>query len=126
MSTRKVVLCTARNHDSQACSDARQSRNALSSTDAESHGIVRRLPGVASSWRPDLEKAVPVDQRTVDPGGTPQELVPAGVGGHDHEYDIETEVHTHVGATDIVAETDITTTGRGATMGVGVSHFDHD
>ena len=49
--TRKAVLCSVGNHDSQACSNARQSRNALSSREAESHGIVRRLPGVASSWR---------------------------------------------------------------------------
>ena len=49
--TRKAVLCTAGKHDSQACSDARQSRNALSSREAESHGIVRRLTEAASSWR---------------------------------------------------------------------------
>ena len=43
----------------------------------------------------DLEKAVPVDQRTVDPGTTPQERIPAGVGGHDHEMAaIVGKVHT--------------------------------
>ena len=49
--TRKTVLCTAGKHDSQACFDARQSRIALTSREAELHGIVRRLPGIASSWR---------------------------------------------------------------------------
>ena len=47
--TRKDVLCITGKHDSQACSDAKQSRNALSSREAEPHGIVRRLPGMASS-----------------------------------------------------------------------------
>ena len=147
--TRKAVLCTAGKHDSQAM----QRREAIAERTglqrSESHGIVKRLPGVASSWRvrvappwfrqwwervapPELmggssravmtskqtsqileqigtgaevrttsdssaaretcmrnqicEKAVPVDQRTVDPGTTPQERIPAGVGGYDHEY----------------------------------------
>ena len=47
----KSVLCTAEKHDSQACFDARQSRIALTYREAEFHGIVRRLPGMASSWR---------------------------------------------------------------------------
>ena len=49
--TRKAVLCTAVKHDRQADIDVRQSRNALSSREAESHGVVRRLPEMASSWR---------------------------------------------------------------------------
>ena len=49
--TRKSVSCTVDRHGGHnlGCSDARQSRNARSSREAESHGIVRRLPGVASS-----------------------------------------------------------------------------
>ena len=49
--TRKTVLCTMGKYDSQACFGARQSRIALTCREAESHDIVRRSPGMASSWR---------------------------------------------------------------------------
>ena len=38
--------------------------------------------------------------------------------------DIETKVH--VGESDVVAETDTTTPGKGAVKGVGMSHPDHN
>ena len=49
--TKETALCTAGKHDSQACCDARPSRITLTHRESESHGIVRRLPEVASSWR---------------------------------------------------------------------------
>ena len=70
--TGKTVLCTAGKHDSQAGSDVRQSRNALSSREAESHGIVRRLPGAASSWR---EQVAPPWIRQWWGRAAPQELM---------------------------------------------------
>ena len=47
--TRKTVLCTAGKHDSQACFIAKQSWIALTSREAELHGIGRRLPGMGST-----------------------------------------------------------------------------
>ena len=65
--TGKTVLCTAGKHESQAGSDVRQSRNALSSREAESHGIVRGLLEMASPWR---VRVAPPWIRQVGAGGT--------------------------------------------------------
>ena len=140
----------------RACCDARPSRIRLRHKKSESHGTVRRLPEMASSWRvlvappkseqwrervapPELigessrtvltskqtsqileqigtgaearatsgnsaicetcegkqiESVAKLDDRRIDPGGTPQEQNPAEVRGQDLEQDTETEART--------------------------------
>ena len=49
--TKETVLSTVGEHGRRACCDARPSRIRLTNGKSESHGIVRRLPEMASSWR---------------------------------------------------------------------------
>ena len=49
--TRKSVPCTVQGYDSHILDCSAESWIALAYREAESHGIVRRLPEAASSWR---------------------------------------------------------------------------
>ena len=74
----------------------------------------------------EQDLAVLVDQRTVDPGTTPQERIQ--VVSEDtttNMADIETKVHTSESLTLLQAHI-LPRRGRGATKGVGMSHLDHD
>ena len=154
--TKEIVLSTVGEHSERACCDARPLRIRLTHRKSESHGTVRRLPEMASSWRvrvapprseqwrervapPELmgrssktvltskqtsqileqigtgaearatsgnsaicktcegkqiESVAKLDDRRIDPGGTPQERNPVEVRGQDLEQDTETEAYT--------------------------------
>ena len=49
--TKETVLSTVVKHGRRACCDARPSQITLTHRKSESHGTVRRLPEMASSWR---------------------------------------------------------------------------
>ena len=49
--TKETVLSTVEEHGRRACCDARPPRITLTNRKSESHGTVRRLPEMASSWR---------------------------------------------------------------------------
>ena len=49
--TKETVSSTEGEHSERACCDARPSRIRLTPRKSESHGTVRRLPEMASSWR---------------------------------------------------------------------------
>ena len=49
--TKETVLSIVGKHSRRACCDARPSRIRLTNRKSESHGTVRRLPEMTSSWR---------------------------------------------------------------------------